>query len=294
MGLSFLLQPVPTNPQNHNAIVALSAGHGYYGTSPDGGPSRGGGGGGSSGGGIMGGGTGPAGWGASKLMPLCLLGIPISIGIMPGVYAAGAIAPGGKMVGDVAQIHDALTSTSTLMHKPYDEMWISSREEHAAHVCLQSLLGRVVWMFLSTDTKTYGDVVPSSTSVPSLPKRGQPHHRARRRLVSLTLAAPSRIGGPNAIPKVGIVCLTAPSPPILSTGMEITGNASYQNVTWNYINWERQQPLPPPARHLMLLCLRLPSNVAMFASCSSRTTCQLLLHCLRLSPLDVDAVAFAI
>jgi hypothetical protein len=27
MGLSFLLGPVPTNPQNHDAIVALSAGH---------------------------------------------------------------------------------------------------------------------------------------------------------------------------------------------------------------------------------------------------------------------------
>lgn len=33
-GLSFLLGPVPMNPQNRDAIVASSAGHGYYGTTP--------------------------------------------------------------------------------------------------------------------------------------------------------------------------------------------------------------------------------------------------------------------
>jgi len=192
-------------------------------------------------GGIMGGGTGPAGRGASELAPPRSLGIPVSVGITPGVYAAGAIASGGNSVGDVAQILDASISTSALTYEPCDETWIGSGEEHAAHVCLQGMLGRVVWTFHSTDTKKYGDVVPSSTSAPSSPKLGQPRHGTRRRMVCLPSAAPSRIGGVDAVPKVGIVRPTAPSPPISSTGMEITGNASYRNVTWNYINCERQR-----------------------------------------------------
>jgi hypothetical protein len=89
MGLSFLLGSVPANPQNHNAIVALSAGFGYYGTSQDGGL------GGSGGrGAIMGGGTRPARWGTSELVPLRLLEIPVSVGITLGVY--GLLPRGGQ------------------------------------------------------------------------------------------------------------------------------------------------------------------------------------------------------
>ena len=226
-------------PQNRDAIVAPSAGHGYYGASPDDDPGGGGG-----RGGIMGGGTGPGGRG-SEITPPRSLGIPVSVGITPGVYpggdGGGAATAGGNSEGDDAQILDASTSASASAYEPYDETWIGSGEEHAAHVCLQGLLGRVVWTFHSADTKTYGDVVPSSTSAPSSPMRGQPRHGTRRRMVCLPSAAPSRIGGADAVPKVGIVRPTAPSPPMSSTCMEITGNASYQNVTWNYINCERQR-----------------------------------------------------
>jgi hypothetical protein len=228
MGLSFLLGSVLTNPHNHNAIVALSAGLGYYGTSQDGrlgGSGRGG----SGRSGIMGGGTRPAGWGTSELVPSRLLEIPVSVGITLGVYGQLPRA-GGDRVGNIAQILDALTLTSALMYKPYNETWIGRGEEHAA-VCLQALLGHVVWTFHLGDTNTYRDVAPSSRSAPSLPKRGQPCHGTRRMMVCLSSVAPSCIGGTDAIPKVGIVRLTAPIPPMLSTGMEITGNASYQNVT---------------------------------------------------------------
>jgi hypothetical protein len=179
----------------------------------------------------MGGGTGGAGRGAAgKLLASpCLLGIPVSVGITPGVHPGGsggndaAIAAGGNDKGEAAQVLDASTSTLVL---PCGGTWIGSGEEHAAHVCLQGLLGRVVWTFHSADTKTYGDVIPSSTSAPSLPRRGQPHHGMRRRMVCLPLAAPSRIGGADAVPKVGIVCPAPSSPLILSAGMEVTGNAS--------------------------------------------------------------------
>jgi hypothetical protein len=140
------------------------------------------------------------------------------------------------------------------------------------HVCLRGLLGSVVWTFYLADTKTYGDFVPSLTSAPLLPKLGQLCHGTRRRMVCLPLVVPSRIRVANAVPKVGIVCPTAPSPPMLSTGMLITGNASYQNVTWNYINCQWQRPLPPPAIRLMSRCSTFPLNVAAFASRSSWTS----------------------
>jgi hypothetical protein len=259
-GLSFLLGPVSTIPQNRDAIVAPSAGYGYYGTaSPDGGGGVGGGSGRSLG--IMGDGTG----GTHELAPPRSLGIPVSVGITLGVYpgsGGGSNSSGfggdGTMTtmrennsdGDISfQNPDPTVIASIASHdsllRQNDETWIGSAEEHAAHVCLQGLLGKVAYTFHSAATKTYGSVVTSPTppSSPPRPRRTSSGWQLepRRRIVCLPSAAPSRIGGADAVPKVGIVRPTVPSPPISSAGMEITGNSCYQNVTWNYIQRERQR-----------------------------------------------------
>ncbi|KAL3806036.1 hypothetical protein ACHAXA_005246 [Cyclostephanos tholiformis] len=239
-GLSFLLGPVPPNPQNRDAVVAPSAGHGYYGTAVEGGSGGDDGGG---RGGIMGSGTGTVGMASDELAPRSL-GIPASVGITPGVYPGGGglmSVPEQKNEDGVSPNLDTSITISGSSSEPYVESWIGSGEEHAAHVCLQGLLGRVVLTFHSADTKTYGGVVPSSPSASLSPMRGQPHPGTRRRMICLPSAAPSRIGGADAVPKVGIVRPTTPSPLTLSAGMEITGSATYINVTCNYINCERQR-----------------------------------------------------
>ncbi len=220
-GLSFVVGPVPTNPQNRDAIVALSAGHGYYGSNPDGGGggSRGeGGGNGSGGGGIIG---NPSGKGIHELTPPRSLGIPVSVGITPGVNPGGSGVSRGRTKGASGGNNVA------------DETWIGGPGENEAHITLQGLLGRVSLTFHSADTKLYGGVVPPTSSPSST--------AARKRIVCPPSTAPSRIGGADAVPKVGIVRPIPPCPPLTSAGLEITGNASYQNVTWNYICRERQR-----------------------------------------------------
>ena len=229
-GLSFVLGPVPTNPQNRDAIVALSAGHGYYGSAPDGG-GGGGVGGGASGsrrggqhykGGIIGG--GPVRLNTHEMTPPRSLGIPVSIGITPGVFPhdTNNNARGKSSSGDDDD----------------DDTWIGRGEEHAAHVCLQGLLGRVAWTFHSGDTKTLGPIKDSSTSTE---KQQQQSVSQRRRIVCSPSAAPSRIGGADSVPKVGIVRPTPPSPPLSTAGLEVTGNANYRHVTWNYIQRENER-----------------------------------------------------
>ena len=234
-GLSFVVGPVPTNPQNRDAIVALSAGHGYYGSNPDGGggESRGEGGSrGSGGGGIIG---SPSGKGVHELTPPRSLGIPVSVGISPGVNP-GSSGGRGRMKGVSGGNNVA------------DETWIGGPDENGAHITLQGLLGRVSLTYHSADTKLYGGIVSTTSSPPSSVGKGRqnPHlmtlaKEARKRIVCPPSTAPSRIGGADAVPKVGIVRPTPPCPPLTSAGLEITGNASYQNVTWNYICRERQR-----------------------------------------------------
>jgi len=163
------------------------------------------------------------------------LGIPVSIGITPGVYPGGNAAASGN----ASSGHG---SSSANDPQGNDETWIGRGEEHAAHVCLQGLLGRVAWTFHSTDTKMLGGGNPA---VPSSSAEGEHTPTTvgtqKSRIICLPSAAPSRIGGADAVPKVGIVRPTPPSPPLPPTGMEITGNACYRNVTWNYIQREKQR-----------------------------------------------------
>ena len=230
-GLSFVIGPVPTNPQNRDAVVALTAGHGYYGSTPDsnsGTTPRGG-----SKGGIMGGG-GP-GRGMHDLVPPRSLGIPVSIGITPGVYPGGgsntSLSNGGSSGHDGSSSSDALVKG--------EETWIGRGEEHAAHVCLQGLLGRAAWTFHSADTIILGNI---DSSVAAASGKGEENDSNRRpRIVCIPSAAPSRIGGADAVPKVGIVRPTPPNHALIPTGLEFMGNATANNVTWNYIQREMQR-----------------------------------------------------
>jgi len=227
-GLSFVLGPVPTNPQNRDGIVALNAGHGFYGSAPD--NSNGGGGTPRSPGrgGIMGGGGYPGsrsggGGGVNDLAPPRSLGIPVSIGITPGVYPAAENNQGNSDQHGSSEL----------------ESWIGRQgEEHAAHVCLQGLLGRVAWTFHSADSKILGGVGPSINGGGEGDESDYSH---RERIVCQPSTGPSRIGGADAVPKVGIVRPTPPSHVLSSTGMEVTGNASSHNVTWNYIQQEMER-----------------------------------------------------
>ncbi|KAL3783784.1 hypothetical protein HJC23_000373 [Cyclotella cryptica] len=208
-GLSFLLGPVPTNPQNRDAVVALSAGYGYYGS---GGSSRGG----SPGVGISGG----SGHVQDKyLSPPRSLGLPVSIGITPGVTMSKG--SGSSREGSV---HGATDLHGT-------ETWIGGSVEHNAHVCLQGLIGRAILTFHAGDTVTLGHVAGNvliSTT--------------QARIICKPSAAPSYIGGVDEVPKVGIIRPTTNPVPISSSArLEITGNALYHNLTLSYIRKENSR-----------------------------------------------------
>ena len=211
-GLSFFLAPVPPIPQNREAIVALSAGHGYYGS----GGSGGNGGSGRRGNdGLM----GNVGGFHGDLANPRSLGLPVSVGITQGVYplkGSNRTSHGGKS-------HDELDPSrgDALL----GDTWIGSGEEDAAHIGLQGLLASPTYTFHSGDTMTLGGVLNGS----------------RKRIVCPPSAAPSRIGGADSVPKVGIVRPTPPNPPISTSGLEITGNAQYHNVTRAYLDQENSR-----------------------------------------------------
>ena len=219
-GLSFVLGPVPTNPQNRDAVVALSAGHGYYGSGGVGGSGHGG---------LV----GRSGGAPSDLVPPRSLGIPVSIGITPGVEPSKA-----RRNGDGGgEISSGGSSISGIV----GDTWIGGGEEHVAHVGLQGLLGRAVWTFHAGDTTTLG--VTSCTSSFSAASDDPVPSAFRRRIVCAPSAAPACIGGADAVPKVGIVrpTIPAPTPSGRWSGLEVIGNARYQNVTLNYIQRENNR-----------------------------------------------------
>lgn len=205
-GLSFVLGPVPPNPQNRDAVVALSAGHGYYGSG--GGNSSS-----SSSGGIVGGTSGVQG----ELVPPRTLGIPVSVGITPGVTST-------KVGGSTNGSSSGKGSSDPLGD---GETWIGGGEEHVAHVCLQGLISRAALTFHAGDTRSLG---------------GYPDDPVRKgRIVCPPSPASSCIGGADAVPKVGIVRPTPPVPNETNEGLEITGNSRYRNVTLTYIELENRR-----------------------------------------------------
>ena len=209
-GLSFFLAPVPPNPQNREAIVASSAGHGYYGS----------GGGGSAG--IMGNSGGSHG----DLGNPRSLGLPVSIGITHGVYPLKAANRNSASISSLDEQSDPSRGDATF------ETWIGSGEEYAAHIGLQGLLATPAYTFHSGDTMTLGGGVSSQSST---------SNGSRKRIVCPQSAAPSRIGGADSVPKVGIVRPIPTGPPISKTGLEITGNARYHNITRAYIEQENSR-----------------------------------------------------
>jgi hypothetical protein len=202
-GLSFLLGPVPTNPQNRDAIVALLAGYGYYGN-----------GGGHRGESHLRGITGGSGHVHDKfLAPPRSIGLPVSIGITPGVV----LSNGGK---------SSLRHSSS--HGPEEKSdWIGGEDEHAAHVRLQELIGRAVLTFHAGDTHSLGHADANDVMSTS-----------QGRIVCQSSAAPSCIGGVDEVPKVGIVRPTTPVHMATSARLEVTGSARYHNATLTYIRSE--------------------------------------------------------
>jgi hypothetical protein len=202
-GLSFLLGPVPTNPQNRDGIVALLAGYGYYGN----------GGGGSSG---IGGGSGHV---HDKFVtPPRSIGLPMSIGISPGVtLRKGARSRDSSSHESDAEYHAA-------------ESWIGSEKEHDAHIFLQGLIGQAILTFHAGDTRSLGHADANNLVSTS-----------QGRIICQPSVAPSCIGGADEVPKVGIVRPTTPASHSTSARMEVTGNARYHNVTSTYIHKENLQ-----------------------------------------------------
>lgn len=194
-GLSFLLGPVPTNPQNRDAVVALLAGFGYYGN------------------GIKSAGIGGSGQAQDKVVaPPRSIGLPVSVGITPGASRR----KGGKTFrGSDSESHEASS-------------WIGREEEHDAHILLQSLVGHAILTFHSSDTRCLGQVDANSNILTS-----------QGRIICQPSSAPSYIGGADEVPKVGIVRPEpAPATHSKSANMELTGNASYHNLTSSYIHNE--------------------------------------------------------
>ncbi|KAL7500214.1 hypothetical protein ACHAWT_008212 [Skeletonema menzelii] len=217
-GLSFFLAPVPPNPQNREAIVAMAAGHGYYGSG--GGGNTGGGGRGTDG--LMGNSGGFHG----DLTNPRSLGLPVSIGITHGVYPL----KGSNNRGSTSGISQDEPETSRGDAVSF-ETWIGGGEEYAAHIGLQGLLATPTYTFHSGDTMVLGgSTLQSPTS-----------NGSKKRIVCPPSAAPSRIGGADSVPKVGIVRPIPPNPPLSTAGLEITGNAQYHNVTRTYIAQENSR-----------------------------------------------------
>lgn len=204
---SFVLGPVPTNPQNRDAVVALSAGHGYYGSGGTVGAGHG------NGGGIVGGGGVPG-----ELVPPRSLGIPVSVGITPGVE------PSKSPENDVRE-----SATRT------NPTWIGGGEERGTHVALQELIGKATWTFHAGDTNTLG---VKSSCFPSIAEEDVVPSIPQMRILCPPSRAPSLIGGADSVPKVGIVRPTIPTHMPTSAGMEVVGNSRYQNITWNYVQRE--------------------------------------------------------
>ena len=124
-GLSFLLGPVPTNPQNRDAIVALLAGYGYYG---NGGSSST---------------IGASGHVQDKfVLPPRSIGIPVSIGVTPGV----TLRKTGRSSRDGSFNPSDAESQS----------WIGDEKEFDAHIMLQGLVGRAILTFHAGDTRSLG------------------------------------------------------------------------------------------------------------------------------------------
>ena len=196
-GLSFLLGPVPTNPQNRDAVVALLAGYGYYGN---------------------GGGSSSAIGGSGHVqdkfvIPPRSIGLPVSIGITPGVTLrkAGRSSRDGSSHGSDTESHS----------------WIGDEKEFDAHILLQGLVGRSILTFHAGDTRSLGH---ANTSKEITTREG--------RIICQPSAAPSCIGGADDVPKVGIVRPTTPAPHSTSARLEVTGNARYHNSTLTYIRKE--------------------------------------------------------
>eukprot|EP00985_Skeletonema_marinoi_P012038 scaffold5743_cov173-Skeletonema_marinoi.AAC.7 len=217
-GLSFFLAPVPPNPQNREAIVAMAAGHGYYG-SGGGGSAAAGGGRGTDG--LMGNSGGFHGEVGNPRS----LGLPVSIGITHGVYPLKSTNRGSSSGTSHDEPDTSRGDTASF------ETWIGGGEEYAAHIGLQGLLAAPTYTFHSGDTMTLGGASLQSPS----------SNGSKKRIVCPPSAAPSRIGGADSVPKVGIVRPIPPNPPLSTAGLEIIGNAQYHNVTRAYIAQENSR-----------------------------------------------------
>lgn len=196
-GLSFLLGPVPTNPQNRDSIVAILAGYGYYGSG--------------------GGSSSISGSGHTQdkfATPARSIGLPMSIGISPGV----TLRKGAK------SSHDNSAHGNDSLH--FSDTWIGSEKEIDAHVLLQGLIGRAILTFHAGDTRLLGQTATDHITT------------SKGRIVCQPSAAPACIGGADEVPKVGIVRPTTPAPHSPSATLEVTGNAHYNNVTLTYIHKE--------------------------------------------------------
>jgi hypothetical protein len=199
-GLSFVLGPVPTNPQNRDAIIALLAGYGYYGN----------------------GGSGSSGIGGSGHIqdkfstPPRSIGLPMSIGITPGasLQKGSRFSRDSSAHGSEESLHGAGS-------------WIGSEKEFDAHTFLQGLIGRAILTFHSGDSRSLGQADENNDI-----------STRQGRIICQPSAAPSCIGGADEVPKVGIVRPINPSPHSTSARLEVTGNACYHNTTLKYIHSE--------------------------------------------------------
>jgi hypothetical protein len=202
-GLSFVIGPVPPNPQNRDAIVALLAGYGYYGN----------------------GGSGSSGIGVSGHIqdkysaPPRSIGLPMSIGIAPGVTLRK-----GSRFSRESSSHESDESSHGV------DSWIGSEKEFDAHTFLQSLIGRVILTFHSGDTHSLGNIHENNDIST---KQG--------RIICQPSVAPSCIGGVDEVPKVGIIRPINPSPHSTSARLEVTGNSRYHNTTLKYIRKENNR-----------------------------------------------------
>jgi hypothetical protein len=126
------------------------------------------------------------------------LGLPVSIGITHGVYPL-------KGANRVSASASSLDEPDPSRGDATFETWIGSGEEDAAHIGLQGLLATPTYTFHSGDTMILGGGTSSQSSSSNAP---------RKRIVCPPSAAPSRIGGADSVPKVGIVRPIPPNPPI--------------------------------------------------------------------------------